>query len=146
MIAKRLRRVLVSPSLLPSFWIFMYRATPVTYFINTIVATGLAGVEVFCAPTEILRFDPAEGQTCATYLKDYINDFGGRVLNPNATQQCQFCTVSDTDSLLAALWIYYGDRWRNFAITLVYSAFNVAGALFLYWLARIPKGARRKAI
>ena len=122
----------------------MYRVTPVTYFINALVSTGLSGVEVTCAPNEILRFDPAGGQSCGSYLQSYIDTVGGRLLNPNATQQCQFCSVSNTDSLLATLWINYEDRWKNFAITIVYSVVNVAGAFFLYWLARVPKGARRR--
>ena len=140
----RTRSVLVNPSALPRFWIFMYRVTPVTYFINAMVSTGLSGVEVTCAPDEILKFEPAGGQDCGSYLQEYIKTAGGRLLNPSATQQCQFCSVSDTDSLLATLWINYEDRWRNFGITLAYSGFNVAGALCLYWLARVPKGARRR--
>ncbi|KAI9876910.1 MAG: hypothetical protein M1830_005311 [Pleopsidium flavum] len=134
--------VLVRPNALPRFWIFMYRVTPVTYFINTLVSTGLSGVEVICTTNEILEFDPANGQDCGSYLKEYMNQAGGSLLNPQATQECQFCPVSSTDSLLAALGIYYEDRWRNFAITLVYSFVNVAGALCLYWLFRVPKGAR----
>lgn len=122
----------------------MYRVTPVTYFINALVSTGLAGVDITCASNEILKFDPIEGQSCASYLQDYINIAGGSLLNPEATQQCQFCPFSNTDSLLATLGIYFEHRWRNYAITIVYSVVNAAGALFLYWLFRVPKGARRK--
>ena len=142
----QIRSVLVNPNSLPSFWIFMYRVTPVTYFVRTIVSTGLAGVRVVCSSDEILKFNPTGGQTCGSYLQEYISEFGGRVLNPTATQQCQFCTVTETDSLLAALWINYRDRWMDFGITLIYSIFNIAGALFLYWLARVPKGARSRRI
>lgn len=122
----------------------MYRVTPVTYFINAMVSTGLAGVRVTCSANEILKFDPPEGQNCGSYLKEYMNEMGGSLLNPNATQQCRFCPVSTTDNLLATLGIYYGDRWRNFAITVAYSVVNVVGALCLYWLLRVPKGARRR--
>ncbi len=122
----------------------MYRVTPVSYFINVLVSTGLAGVGVTCAANEILNFDPPDGQDCGSYLKEYINEVGGALLNPGATQQCQFCPVSDTDSILATLGIYYDVRWRNYAITVAYSIFNVVGALCLYWLFRVPKGARRR--
>ena len=122
----------------------MYRLTPVTYFINAMVSTGLAGVDVTCAPDEILKFDPAAGQDCRSYMREYIQAAGGRLLDPGATRQCRFCPVADTDGLLTTLWIHYEDRWSNFGVTLVYSGFNVAGALGLYWLARVPKGARRK--
>ncbi len=122
----------------------MYRITPLTYFINTLVSTGLGGVQVECTTNEILEFDPANGKDCGSYLKDYMNQAGGGLLNPQAMRECRSCPVSSTDSLLAALGIYYEDRWRNFAITLVYSFVNVAGALCLYWLFRVPKGARRR--
>ena len=124
----------------------MYRVTPVTYFIGPLVSTGLAGVDVTCASNEILKFDPADGQSCAVYLQEYISAAGGSLLNPEATQQCQFCPVSSIDSLLNTLGMHFEDRWRDYAITIAYSVFNAAGALCLYWLFRVPKGARRKNI
>lgn len=139
-------RVLVSPAALPRFWIFMYRVTPVTYFINALVPTGIAGVSVVCAANEIVSFDPPSGQICSSYLKEYMSYAGGSLLNPTATQRCDFCRAADTDSVLAALGIYFGDRWRNFAISLIYSAVNVAGALCLYWLFRVPKGPGRRNV
>ena len=121
----------------------MYRVTPITYFTNAMVSTGISGVEVTCTAQEILKFDPPSGQSCGTYLTDYINAMGGKLFNADATRECQFCPVSTTDSLIARLGIDYGDRWRNLGITLIYSVVNVAGALFLYWCFRVPKGARR---
>lgn len=116
----------------------MYRVTPVSYFINALVSTGLSGIEVICATNEFLRFDPANGQNCGSYLKEYIDQVGGKLLNPDATQQCHFCPIFKTDSVLAVIGIYYEDRWRNFAITVMYSVINIAGALCLYWLFRVP--------
>ena len=124
----------------------MYRVTPVTYFISALVSTGLAGARVTCASNEIVKFDPADGQNCSSYLQEYISTAGGSLINPRATEQCQFCPFSYTDHLLATLGIYFDHRWRDYAITIVYSVVNAAGALFLYWLFRVPKGARRKNI
>ena len=73
--------VLVAPTALPRFWIFMYRATPITYFVNAVVSAGIAGVEVGCSDKEVVRFDPREGQTCASCLQAHIAEFGGRLLN-----------------------------------------------------------------
>ena len=122
----------------------MYRATPITYFVNALVSTGISGVEVTCATKEVLQFNPASGQSCSAYLADYINEMGGRLLNADATEECQYCPVSSTDSLLVSLGVNYGDRWRNLGITLVYSVVNVAGALLLYWTFRVPIGVRRE--
>jgi ABC-type multidrug transport system permease subunit len=38
---------------------------------------------------------------------------------------------------------FTADRWRNFGLLFVYVAFNVFGALFLYWLTRVPKKAKK---
>lgn len=122
----------------------MYRVTPLTYFINAIVSTGISGVEVTCTTKEVVKFDPPNGQSCSAYLTDYIHEMGGRLFNPDATKECQLCPVSSTDSLIARLGIDYGDRWRNLGITLVYSVVNVVGALLLYWCFRVPKGVRRE--
>ena len=35
------------------------------------------------------------------------------------------------------------DRWRNFGIMFAYIIFNVFGALFLYWLTRVPKKSKK---
>ena len=63
----------------------MYYATPLTYFINVLVSTGLSGVEIICTAKEILRFDPASGQSCSSYLKEYMHAAGGSLLNLQAT-------------------------------------------------------------
>ncbi|ERF69401.1 hypothetical protein EPUS_05946 [Endocarpon pusillum Z07020] len=138
--------VLVSPNSLPRFWIFMYRITPITYFINALVSTGISGVEITCTAQDVLQFDPPGGQNCGHYLTDYINEMGGKLFNPDATEECQYCPVSTTDNLIARLGIDYRDRWKNFGITLIYSAVNVAGALLLYWCFRVPKRIHREKI
>lgn len=120
----------------------MYRSTPITYFVNAIVSTGIAGVRVQCSAKEIVRFDPPLGQICGSYLQDYIVQAGGTLLNPTATRQCQLCPVSTTDDVIAQIGVFYHDRWMDFGLSLVYSVLNVIGALVLYWAFRVPKGAR----
>ena len=125
----------------------MYRATPLTYFTSAMVSTGISGVQIQCAQNEILTFDTPDGQVCSTYLEDYINQYGGQILNSATSQQCHLCPVSDTDSLIAAIGISYENRWRDFGITLAYSVINIVGALILYWCFRVPKtvcGGRKR--
>jgi ABC-type multidrug transport system permease subunit len=64
---------------------------------------------------------------------------GGYLANPDATTDCQFCPVSTTDSFLAQLSIFYSDRWRDIGILFAFVGFNILAAVFLYWLARVPK-------
>ena len=72
-------------------------------------------------------------------MSDYISFAGGYVNNPEATQDCQFCYASDTNVYLTGVSSSYANRWRDFGIMWAFVIFNVMAALFLYWLARVPK-------
>lgn len=130
--------VLATPAALPGFWIFMYRASPFTYLVSAVLATGLANTNVTCADNEYLYFDPQPGKTCAQYMGTYIQFAGGYLQNPDATGNCSFCEISSTNSFLTSINTDYNQAWRNFGIMWAYVIFNVAMALFLYWLARVP--------
>ncbi|KAH8692011.1 putative ABC multidrug transporter [Talaromyces proteolyticus] len=139
--------VLVGPSALPGFWIFMYRVSPFTYLVGAVLSTGLSGTSIKCASNEILKFNPPNpGQTCQDYLNSYMSYAGGYLLNNTATTECQFCALATTDDFLATLSIYFKDRWRDVGILFAYCGFNILAAIFLYWLARVPKGKRVKEI
>ena len=130
--------VLAGPTALPGFWIFMYRVSPFTYLVDGMLSTGLANTNITCSSIELAHFNPASGQ-CWQYMQDYISSNGGYVNNPNATRDCEFCSASDTNVYLAQVSSSYANRWRNFGIMWAFIIFNVFAALFLYWLARVPK-------
>jgi ABC-type multidrug transport system permease subunit/ABC-type multidrug transport system ATPase subunit len=139
--------VLATPQTFPHFWIFMYRVSPFTYLASAMLSTAVANVDVTCADNELLHFDPPGGSTCADYLKNYMAAAGGRLLNPEATQDCTFCSLADTNGYLAQVNISYDDRWRNFGIMWAFIIFNIFAALGLYWLVRVPKkklGGKKK--
>lgn len=131
--------VLAGPATLPGFWIFMYRISPFTYLVDGMLSTGLANNNIVCSSIELLNFEPPKGQTCGQYMQPYISTLGGYLTNPNATQRCEFCTASSTNVYLTQLSSQYSTRWRNFGVMWAYVLFNIAMALFLYWLARVPK-------
>ncbi|OAA40910.1 ABC transporter ABCl1 [Metarhizium rileyi] len=131
--------VLATPETLPRFWIFMYRVSPFTYLVSGMLSTGVANTRVTCAANELLSFEPPSNQTCWQYMESYIGVFGGELTNPNTTSTCEFCTISDTNVFLAGVSSKYADRWRNFGLLWVFVMFNIAAALFVYWLARVPK-------
>jgi ATP-binding cassette, subfamily G (WHITE), member 2, PDR len=138
--------VLASPTVLPGFWIFMYRISPFTYLVDGMLSVGLANTRVQCADIEYLHFNPPSGLTCSQYLGTYISLAGGYLsdASANSTSDCQFCTVADTNTFLSALSSSYGKRWQNFGLMWVYIVFNVFGAVGLYWLARVPR--KRKEV
>lgn len=133
--------VLASPTVLPGFWIFMYRVSPFTYLIGGVMSTGLANNAVVCDDIEYLHFNPPSGQTCATYMSPYIEAAGGYLTEAtkNATSNCSYCTLASTNAFLASVNTKYSERWRNFGLMWVYIGVNILGAVFFYWLARVPK-------
>ncbi|KAG6038653.1 ZEB2-regulated ABC transporter 1 [Claviceps citrina] len=140
--------VLAAPDTLPRFWIFMYRVSPFTYLVSGMLSTGIANSEVVCAANELLHFQPPANQTCQEYMREYISIFGGRLIDGSEKANCQFCATTDTNTFLAGLSSDYNDRWRNFGLLWVYVIVNIIGAMFVYWLVRVPKnklGGGKKA-
>ena len=131
--------VLAGPNVLPRFWIFMYRVSPFTYLVDGMLSTGLANNYVKCSDIEFVNFNPPAPKTCSDYMAIHINTSGGYLTNGNATSNCEFCPASDTNVFLQLLSSSYSTRWRNFGIMWAFIIFNVVGALFLYWLARVPR-------
>ncbi|KAF4555898.1 ABC-2 type transporter-like protein 6 [Elsinoe fawcettii] len=131
--------VMQAPSALPRFWIFMYRVSPFTYWIAGLMAVQGAGREIVCSAAETNVFSPPLNQTCAAYLAEYLTMAPGRLQNPDATQDCRYCSLSSTDQFLGALGIRYDERWRNFGIMWVYIIFNIFAATGTYYAFRVVK-------
>ncbi|KAJ3981928.1 CDR ABC transporter-domain-containing protein [Lentinula detonsa] len=113
--------VLVTPSKLPGFWIFMYRVSPFTYLVNAMLSVSLANAPASCSSVKVSVFNPPSGQTCGQYLCDYISFAGGALANPNATSQCEFHSITDTNVFLAQVNSFYSHHWRNFGLMWAYS-------------------------
>lgn len=140
--------VLARPDTLPRFWIFMYRVSPFTYLIDAMMSVAVANTSVECAANEFLKFDAPSGQTCGEYLELYMGAFGGK-LEPgtsNNTGGCSYCPLDKTNTFLATVSSSYDNRWRNFGILWAFIVFNIIAALALYWLFRVPKGAKKEDV
>jgi ABC-type multidrug transport system permease subunit len=97
----------------------------------------MSNKQVICSATEYVTLDPPSGQTCASYMQEYISMAGGYLSNPDATSDCSFCALSSTNTFLASFDIFYKDRYRAFGLLWVYILFNAAAGVGLYWLARV---------
>ncbi|KAG7660524.1 uncharacterized protein J8A68_005943 [[Candida] subhashii] len=135
--------VLAGPGQMPGFWIFMYRINPFTYLVQAILTTALANSNVICSPQELVTIVPPEGQSCQGFMDPFISTAGGYVTTSDAGD-CLFCSMSDTNVFLASAHAYFSQRWRNWAIFTCYIVVNLILAIFLYWLARVPKGTRER--
>ncbi|KAL4903558.1 hypothetical protein BDW74DRAFT_185970 [Aspergillus multicolor] len=132
--------VMASPSALPAFWLFMYRASPLTYLLGGMLAAGLARTPVTCTSLELIAVQippsASTNETCGTYLAPYMQLAGGEVYNPDSTETCHFCPMASSDAFLASVAVKYSERWRDFGLMWVYIVFNAVAALGLYWLLR----------
>ncbi|KAF2018873.1 ABC multidrug transporter [Aaosphaeria arxii CBS 175.79] len=138
--------ILAGPNDLPGFWIFMYRVNPYTYLVSSLLSTTLGRAPAHCADNEFQRFFPPSGQSCGEYLQPYMDVAGGYLRDgqtANGTEECHFCQIDNTDMFLDRIHANFENRWRDFGLLWVYVAFNIAGAMFLYWLVRVPKGKKR---
>jgi ATP-binding cassette subfamily G (WHITE) protein 2 (PDR) len=129
------------PQDLPGFWIFMYRVSPLTYLVDGIAATGLADRAVVCSDREVAVFQPPSGQTCGAYMQDYLQQAVGTLYNPDATSDCQYCSISNANQFLSSYSIEYSQRWRNYGIGFAYIVFNIVVAVLLYYLFRVRKSS-----
>ncbi|KAF2119900.1 pleiotropic drug resistance protein, ABC superfamily [Lophiotrema nucula] len=131
--------VLLPPKDLPRFWEFVYRASPITYFIEGTVAAGLANMPIHCSELEFLHINPPSGQTCGKYLDSFISTAGGSLINPNATSDCLCCPVANATSLLGIYGVEFERRWHNFGYLAVYVLFNILATFGIYWVFRERK-------
>lgn len=122
----------------------MNRVSPFTYIVEGLLTTAIAGTNVVCEQVELLNFEPPSGQTCEAYMAPYIQAAGGYLAEPAATSGCQFCPIASTDVFISSVQYSYGNRWRDVGLIFVYIFANVVGALGIYWLARVPKKAKKE--
>jgi ABC-type multidrug transport system permease subunit len=112
-----------------------------TDLVSAIASTGLSGRQVICSSNELAVMQPAGGMTCGEYLQPYATAAGGKIYNPNATANCEYCSASNADQFLSSVAISYSTRWRDYGIGFAYIVFNIFMAVVLYYLIRVRKGS-----
>ena len=122
----------------------MYRIAPLTYLIGGMAIAGLANSELECSPIELLHLNPPPARSCGEHMTPYISFFGGKILDPTAVRNCQFCPLFDTNAFLQSIGIDFNDRWRDLGLQFAYIGFNIGMTFFLFWLARVPKKVRKQ--
>ncbi|KAH8987621.1 ABC-2 type transporter-domain-containing protein [Lactarius akahatsu] len=119
-------------------WKWMYRASPYTYLMEGFLGQALGHSEITCAPVEYVTVRPPQGQTCWQYLSKYISTVGGYVMNPSATDNCQFCSYRTADEFLGSNSnMFWSHRWRNFGFMWIYIGFNIFAVYAMTYIFRI---------
>lgn len=129
---------------LPKFWTFMYRVSPATYLVGGIMSNAVANSDAQCADREILQMKPTGDLNCKDFLASYIDNAGGRILNPMSQELCQYCPLATTNEYLDRFQISYSTRWRDFGLIWVYIFVNIIAGLGLYWAFKVRKGKGSK--
>ena len=125
-------------STLPVFWKYwMYYVNPSQWWISGVLAAVLHDVPVYCAQDETAKFTPPPGQNCGQYAGAFASAAGGNLTNPDATDVCQYCALSNGDQYLAELSVSAGDKWRDFGIFLAFVVSNYALVYFFIYTVRI---------
>jgi ABC-type multidrug transport system permease subunit len=135
--------VLAGPNTLPGFWIFMYRVNPFTYVIEGILGTTLANAPMHCGPSEFVPFEAPNGTTCGAYMSGYMSKAGGYLADSSGSD-CRYCAMNETNTFLDGIHVKFRNRWRDFGFMWTYCIFNIAMALAIYWLVRVPKKKKTK--
>lgn len=122
----------------------MYRVSPQTYLMNGLATAGVSNTKVTCSSTDSLYIDnlPPNGSSCGEYLEAYAVVARGYIVNPNATANCQYCPVSETNDLLGTFDMAKDTVWRNVGLVAVYVVFNIFITFGFYRLARAPKNPK----
>lgn len=124
-------------SQMPGFWTFMYKVSPYTYIIQSLLGTVLHDREVKCSDSEYNILQPPSGQTCGEYMDPYMQSNGGYINNRDATSDCQFCTYTVGDQYLATIGVKYTYHWRNVGLICAFIVFNIFAMLGMYYLLRV---------
>ncbi|KAK9373652.1 ABC-2 type transporter-domain-containing protein [Lipomyces chichibuensis] len=125
-------------SLIPHFWKFMYRISPITYFLQSLLGNVVHDGKVHCKPSEFSVFTPPPGYSCYEYAGSFAETAGGYLNNPNATSNCEYCKWTVADQYLSQVSIdYSGQRWRNVGFECAYILFNIAFCFFGFYAFRV---------
>lgn len=79
-----------------------------------------------CARIAYVQLNPPTEITSSQFLDPITSSFRGYLTNPNATTDCNFCSVYNYDAFLAVRFnIFYSRAWCNFGFMMVLVFFNV---------------------
>jgi ATP-binding cassette subfamily G (WHITE) protein 2 (SNQ2) len=124
----------------------MYHLSPFTYLIEALLGQGaisissqifqaaeptqlfsaVGGQLISCSDKELVSLQPPAGESCVSFMAQYISRVGGYLTNSVATADCRFCSSRTTDEWMGPSFnIFYRHHWRDFGIFCAYILFNV---------------------
>jgi ATP-binding cassette subfamily G (WHITE) protein 2 (SNQ2) len=89
---------------------FFYNVNPVRYTVSTLIANELYGLNIQCADSELITFQPPTGQSCSAWANGYIERTTGYLTNPNAMTDCKYCTYATGEEFYSNFGINFSER------------------------------------
>jgi ATP-binding cassette subfamily G (WHITE) protein 2 (SNQ2) len=138
--------VLVPYAQIQAFWRYwIYYLNPFNYLMGSLLTFTTFDAPVQCSDREFAIFDPPSGQTCASYLAEYLAGLGSRtnLVNPDATAACRVCEYRRGSDYLYALNLpdFYSG-WRDAAIVVIFALSSYG---MVYLLMKLRTKASKKA-
>jgi ABC-type multidrug transport system permease subunit len=124
----------------PVFWKYwMYYVNPVTWWLRGVISSVFPSVHIECASKESTHFDPPPGSTCQSYAGNFVSNIAGvgYLVNPDATQDCQYCPYANGTEYMTTLNVHDGDKWRCFGIFLAFVIINWLLVYFFIYTVRV---------
>lgn len=139
--------VLVPYSQIEAFWRYwIYYLNPFNYLMGSMLVFDIWDKRVVCGKNEFALFDPPSGETCGSYLSDYMTDMGSRannLINPNDSAGCRVCEYRVGSDYLSTLNLTdYFDGWRDAAIVVI---FVISSYAMVFALMKLRTKASKKA-
>ena len=141
-----------------SFWKFIYRATPFTYYAPSIISALIGDSQVTCGSSELVSFTApflsdfynnatysnTTRITCGEYMESFIDTNGGYLTDSASNSTCSFCTTSSTNTFIRDnVHSTFELRWQNWGIFFCYIFINMIICVAAYWIFRVPKKAQK---
>ena len=79
-------------------------------------------------------------------MSTFLTNMGGTLLDSTASGTCSYCPMVNANEYLAKIHAHLDEGWRNFGIMFAYIAFNIIGAMAIFYFARMPKAPKIKTI
>lgn len=124
---------------MPAVWKYtVYYMNPVTWYSRGILSTVLPLYSIQCSQSELARFNPPPGSTCAEYAGHFVSEVAtsGYLQNPNETSNCGFCQYQNGLEYIETLNIHSGDQWLALGRMAVFVVLNWALLFFFVYTVR----------